>query len=125
NHQAIRVRKIQGHLARTTTDVDDSRIAWNRLVEKARKFAPFSPRAKCVKTVTWWIPGEWDRFVEPAYRVGRIFRRRAAGKAQIWNSVRRFKHCATTAACQIRPQLPRTCRTGKHVVKAVHRQKIA
>jgi hypothetical protein len=50
---------------------------------------------------------------------------RAAGEAQVWYSLRRFKQPATTAANQTRIEPIGAHRTGEQIPKAVHPQKMA
>jgi hypothetical protein len=70
DHQSIRMGQIEAHLPRATPDLQDPRIARNRMVKQTRKFTALGPRPQRRQTVARRITWERRLFIEMAHQVG-------------------------------------------------------
>ena len=86
DHHAIRARQVQAHLPGAAAQLDDARVAGDRLVEQPRELAALRARAQSGQAVARRIAGKRRRLVELAHHVGAFVR----GQAQLGDSARRL-----------------------------------
>lgn len=117
DHHSPSPRQIQTHLSSTASQIQDMRVAWNCLIEQARKFTPFGASTKPGKTRAGRVAGERCLFIEGTHRLSTGI----APRAQIGNSVWRLVLLQASAARQVRREIPPACGTGKQLQKFLHR----
>jgi hypothetical protein len=114
--QAVSTREVQAHLSRPAADVDDPRIAGNRLIQHPRERVPLGARMQGLQTVARRIAGERRAIVEATHGVRAI----VAGTPQVGNAFLRLEAGAAAAADPVGAEYPSTCGAGEQIQQFVH-----
>src|SRR4051812_35544110 len=105
---AIGPGEIEGHLTGSASDLDDPRVAGNRLIHETSEGTALGPRVKRLQAVTRWVAGKGRAIVEAPHPIGA----RVAWQSETGNSVRRVEARAAPKTRPVVGERARARRTG-------------
>jgi hypothetical protein len=112
---AIGAGQVQAHLAGPASDLDDSGIAGDRVIDQSGEHAAFGPRVKGAQVIARRVSRKRRLLVEAADGVGPS----VAGKPQVGNPVRRVESRGAVAARPVGRKRPGTRRAREQPPEVV------